>query len=309
MKREMIQQVQPVHIADFSEVIGEQHLIAASVGADQSPVILSLRQTPDYRKVKAGGGSFAKKQATVPNQFSIHYLVGEDWFRVDLQETHENFNAVQPLGREQWLLVRGRADGEADRNATIFDMEGHPRHSFYGGDGIEDVQATEHEKIWFSYFDEGVFGDSSFGKAGLVCLDRQGKALYEYNNAGCVEGLPYIADCYAFNACSDKEVWLCYYTDFPLVRLVDFHSDALWREIPVRGSHSFAVGNDQVLFCGSYEKRDSLFLLNLEGMSVQEITILDKSGQSLKDFRGIGRRSVLHISTADALYRLDVDDL
>ena len=42
---------------------------------------------------------------------------------------------------------------------------------------------------------------------------------------------------------------------------------------------------------------------------MQEITVLDKSGEPLKGFRGIGRRSVLHVLTAEALYRLDITDL
>ena len=66
----MIHQVQAAHIADFSEVIGDEHRIVVSVGADLSPIILSLRQTPDYRMVKSGGASFPKKRADLPNQFS-----------------------------------------------------------------------------------------------------------------------------------------------------------------------------------------------------------------------------------------------
>jgi hypothetical protein len=298
----MIQQVQPVHSADFSGIIGDQNLVTVSVGFDLSPVVLSLSQPPDYRTVASSGASFFKKRANKPNHFSIHYLVGDDWQRTNLEETNENFCTIQPLGRDHWLLVRGRAESEKDQNATVFDMDGRPQWSFHAGDGIEDVQTSENEEIWISYFDEGVFGDVSLGKAGLVCLDSHGKILYQYND-------PTIADCYALNVCSARETWLYYYTDFPLVRLMDRRPDGIWRNLPVQGSHSFAVGHDRVLFCGSYDKRDRLILLSLESMSVVEIEVLDKFGQPLRSLWGIGRRSVLHLSTAEAMYRLDIDDL
>ena len=298
----MIRQVRAAHVADFSGILGNQNLVAVSVGLDLSPVVLSLQQPPDYRTVASSGASFFKKRASRPNAFSIHYLGGEDWLRIDLQETNENFCAIQPLGRDHWLLVRGRADGETDQNATVFDMEGRPQSSFHAGDGIEDVQTSDKDDIWISYFDEGVFGDLSLGKAGLVCLDRHGNILFQYND-------PSMADCYALNVCSAKETWLYYYTDFPLVRLVDHQPAGIWRNLPVHGSHSFAVGHDRVLFCGSYDKRDHLFLLSLGAMSVVEIEVLDRLGEPLKGFRGIGRRSVLHLGTAEELYRLDLNDL
>ena len=57
----MIHQVQAAHIADFSEVIGDEHRIVVSVGADLSPIILSLRQTPDYRMVKGRVGQVSPR--------------------------------------------------------------------------------------------------------------------------------------------------------------------------------------------------------------------------------------------------------
>ncbi len=302
----MIRQLRPVPTADFSEIIGDRHLVTASVGSDLSPVVLSLPQEPDYRTVTPSGASFAKKRASQPNQFAIHYLVGDDWLRSDLQETTENFHCLQPLGQEHWLLVRGRADGEADRNATVFDMDGRPKWSFHAGDGIQDVQTSEKSEVWISYFDEGVFGDSSLGQAGLVCLDQHGNVILRYNDG---VGSPYISDCYALNVCSGKEVWLYYYTDFPLIQLLDYRLAGTWQDLPVAGSHSFAVGHDRILFCGGYNKRDRLFLVALPSMAVTEIELLDRLGQPLREFRGIGRRSVLHISTAETLYRLDVDEL
>jgi hypothetical protein len=77
----------------------------------------------------------------VPNTFSVHYFMKGDWHTVELEATSENFHCVQFLGRENWLLVRGRASGSDDRNATVYDMQGRRLWSFHAGDGIEDVPA------------------------------------------------------------------------------------------------------------------------------------------------------------------------
>jgi hypothetical protein len=298
--------VQVRRIADFCEIIGDRHLVLATVGIDLSPVVLSLAESPDYRTLSSSGASFAKSRANAPNHFAIHYLLGDDWRRLDLQETDENFHAVQPLGPNHWLLVRSRADVKADQNATVFDMQGRPQWSFNAGDGIQDAQATENNDIWISYFDEGVFGNMGKGEAGLVCMDSRGQPFLKYNDSA---GESQISDCYALNVCSRKETWLYYYVDFPLVQLVDGKPMRTWLDVPVRGSHAFAVGHDRVLFCGSYEMPDRLFLVGLESMSVEELQVLDEHGQLLASFHPIGRRSSLHLSTADTLYRLDIDDL
>lgn len=305
----MIRQVQATHVGNFADIVEGQHVIVVTVGSDLSPVVLTMQQTPDYRKVASSGASFAKKRAGRPNEFSIRYLAGTDWQRVDLEETHENFHFVQPLDREHWLLVRGRADGKADPNATVFDMNGRKQRSFHVGDGIQDVQVSEDNEIWISYFDEGVFGDTELGKAGLACLDPLGNVRLLYNEQSDETNLPFIADCYALNVCSSKEVWLYYYTDFPLVRLLNRKVDRIWRDLPVHGSNSFAVGHNRVVFCGSYDKRNRLFLVDLNSMSIEEIEIVDVLGHPIEDFRGIGRRSVLYLWTSEGLYRLDINEL
>ncbi len=210
---------------DFSDVIGSRHLIACTVGPNLDPVVLSLEQAPDYRMESPGQVSYPKKRADSPNRFRIHNLVTDDvWKTIDLPETVENFHAVQPLGEYQWLLVRGRADNEEDRNAHIYEGSGQHVRSFHAGDGIQEVQTTNDGRIWVSYFDEGVFGSTKLGRSGLVCLDNRGRCTFDYETL-VGDDVPSIADCYALNVCSDREVWLCYYTDFPLVRLLDDKPD------------------------------------------------------------------------------------
>ena len=132
---------------------------------------------PDYRIESPGWASFAKLQGRTPNRFRIQHRSPTGlWTTLDLPETDENYHAVQPLGGERWLLVRGRADHDRDGNAHVYDASGRHLRSFHAGDGIQDVQATADGQIWVSYFDEGVFWGMSLGRSGLVCLDAAGDA-------------------------------------------------------------------------------------------------------------------------------------
>ena len=206
-------------------------------------------------------------------------------------------------------FVRGLAHGNDDQNASVYDASGRRVRSFHAGDGIRDVQATEAGTIWISYFDEGIFGRTSLGQSGLVCLDDHGQVIFRYDALCGPKGVSPIDDCYAINVCSTRETWLYYYTDFPLVRLVDFEPSGVWRNIPVSGSHAFAVGHDRALFCGSYEDPNTLFVLDLRSVSAQTIIPLGRSGHPLVGFHGIGRRSHLYLCTSTSLNYLDINGI
>jgi len=290
-------------LLEFDAVLGGRYLINVTAGPSLAPVLLSLEQTPDYR-VTAANASFPKQRASSPNRFRVHYQAGEEWVHLDLQPTAENYHAVQPLPRDRWVLVRGRAGGEDDRNAHVYEADGTPAHSFHAGDGIADVQATERGSIWVSYFDEGVFGDTPLGRSGLACFDRDGQPAFHLGNLPDPV-LTSMADCYALNVCSDRETWLYFYTDFPLVRLLDRKVAAHWM-MPVAGSHALAVDRGQVLLGGSYKRKESLFLVRLDGLDFEEVTPVDAEGQPLVKFRAFGRRHVLYMATEKALNVVDL---
>jgi hypothetical protein len=214
---------------------------------------------------------------------------------------------VQPLPDERWLLVRSRAASQPDHNAQVFGLDGRPVASFHAGDGIEHVQATEQGDIWVGYFDKGVFGPSPLGQHGLVCLDQSGAAQFRFGDLAEAE-LGAIADCYALNVCSGKEVWLYYYTDFSLVQLIEGTLGGCW-EVPVDGLRGFAVADGRVLLGGGYERRKSLFLGELGAERFQEITPTRESGKPLNSFRVFGRRHLLYLASESALHVADVRSL
>ncbi|QGQ23965.1 hypothetical protein F1728_15305 [Gimesia benthica] len=293
------------HLVDYETVLGDRNLITVTVGPQLNPIILSLGKLPDYRRENSAGASFAKNKSDTPNDYRIHYCEGEDWFSVDLALTLENFHSVQPISDQEWLLVRGRSSGDKDHNAHVFGAYGESVRSFPAGDGIEDVQVTKDSKIWISYFDEGVFGDSELGRSGLVCLDHNGKQVFDFHSV-CTGAAP-IDDCYALNVCSNHETWLYYYTDFPVVQLVDHKVTGIWRNIPVAGSHAFAVSNENVLFAGGYNNRKDLFKVYLPTKRLKKLKPVTENGKVIKDFNAFGRSHILYLSTEKALFAVDAN--
>lgn len=146
------------------------------------------------------------------------------------------------------------------------------------------------------------------GTSGLACLGHHGRPLFRFTELKTDPLIQNMADCYALNVCSDRETWLYYYTDFPLVQLVDRKLAASW-PMPVRGSHGFAVDGERVLLGGSYDCKDSLFLVELATLRFQKLTPVDERGSPLPPFRAMGRGACLHLATEAALYRVDLGSL
>lgn len=290
------------HLLDFREVVGDRHVVTTTVGPELNLVILSLGKTPDYR-VEQAGTSFAQKEANQSNDFRIHYLVEDEWYTVDVDATNENIHAVQPIGADQWLLVRGRAMSPADRNAHIINSEGRTVRSFHAGDGIEDVQVTVDSRIWCSFFDEGVYSGMAMGQSGLICLDSHGNKCFDY---GQISGqVSPIDDCYALNVSGKHETWLCYYSDFPLVRITDFQLKQYWPRIPVSGSHAFAVAGSHALFFGSYNKKQMLFEVNLPTRRLRTMFAVREEGSRIKVSGAFGRAHRLYLVTEESLFLVD----
>jgi hypothetical protein len=107
------------------------------------------------------------------------------------------------------------------------------------------------------------------------------------------------------HVCSDRETWLYYYTDFPLVKLVDCKLAGSW-VVPIKGSHAFAVDGERVLFAGSYKEKDHLFLGALGTTKFQKLAPVDETGTPVRPFRASGRRHHLYLATETALHVVDL---
>ena len=301
------------HIVDFGSVTSEWNRINVSVGPLGEVVILALRQQPDYRHIDKSGASSSKSFVEQPNNFRIFHQVKDRWASIDVAETHLNMHFAQPLSQNEWLLVRARSRGNSDANGHTYSAGGSLLSTMPLGDGIQDVQTTPSGRIWVSYFDEGVFGGTSFGNAGLANYDAKGGQQFDFNAANAAHEM-LIADCYALNVVSDEEVWLCPYTDFPLVRLRNKQISHRWDNNPVHGADAFAVWKDRALFTGGYHQKDKLFIVHLyrsEGkeLAKEEYQAISNDGKVIMFTQVIGRGSCLYLVTSDSLYSLDLQEI
>jgi hypothetical protein len=301
-----IERVVAKRVVEFEPVLQGRRLVNLGIGPSLEPAVLSLDGPPDDR-TEQGNFSFPKGWADRPNRYRVHYLAGDDWVGIDLKETEENFHAVQPLPGGKWLLVRRWAGDDRDLNAYVYGPDGRPEATFPAGHGIANVQATERGRVWVSYIDEGVFGHTRLGRAGLACLEGDGRPAFLLCDLPdpVLRGM---ADCYALNVCSDRETWLYFYTGFPLIRLLDRRVAGSWM-MPVHGSSGFAVDGGRVLLGGSYERKKSLFLGDLDGLGFRELRPVDEGGEPVRDFYPFGRRHLLFLNTRKALYLVDLRSL
>jgi hypothetical protein len=288
-------------------------LVAFDVGPDDIVYLVVALEPLDYR-IDAGRGSFAKTVPERPQSYRVLGLAGANVV-LDVVVRGERFNIhyVQPLGNEL-LLVCGRsvyrASDDFDLNGRVYSRAGKFVREMLLGDGIQSVQTTPGSVIWTSYFDEGVFGNYGWrnpvGGYGLVAWDAAGSKTYEFKRTG---GLDSISDCYALNVESEESVWFCYYMDFPLVRLHRGNVASVWN-MPVKGSHAFAVFAGHALFQGGYDDHDTFHLLDLgrgtKARPLAKFGLRDADGRQLAARSVIGRGSAIHFIDDNKLYRLDV---
>lgn len=202
-------------------------------------------------------------------------------------------------------------------NAAVYRADGSlaTRHCF--GDGIEDLAVDARGRVWVSYFDEGVFGNFGWGvgrgpdpvgAAGLVCFDRTGAKLWEFDLCGPEGDRLSIADVYGLNV-QDDRASIYYYTDFMLVRIgEDFTGTA--HRTDRKGCHAFALAGDRVLFSGGYGDPPELGYLGRQSADGQVLTrpaaFRKTDGAPFAEGRFLGRGPLLFRIEGEAIWAADL---
>jgi hypothetical protein len=239
-----------------------------------------------------------------------------------IDELRIPYVTAQPLPGGRTLVVGSRArfrPGGADRNAVVFDADGHAVADATVGDGIVHVRSTLGGDVWVGYFDEGVFGNLGWGGLdGPDPIGRHGLNRYTADlelawrfPSHTANPWGAIIDCYALNV-SGGTAWTCYYTGFPVVRIRDgvvthWHSD-------VEGPTALVVGDSRIALVGGYgDRRD---LVTVGTLGDDRVHVTEERRLVLPDDRPLprgaivtGRGADLHILTEDAWYRLDLAQL
>jgi hypothetical protein len=275
--------VEAEYLLNITDVIGDRNLVTLSATASPEPVItfLSSETTLTYRNRNGSTLRTAKK----PIRFHVHQWTPDWQNTTSLEETYRNYHCVESVEKDEYLLVCGRAANDQEHNAFIYGSQGQLIRSFPVGDAVASAQASRAgNRIWVSYFDEG-FGEP-FSEEGVMSFETDGAPAFRFLS-DVVNRPPYfvpqIFDCYAMNVAADNDVWLYYYTEFPLVRLHQGHVKHVWENLPFSGSHAFSVTDDRVLFSGGYNEADRLYIVPLyqRPENTETIVPVDANGDTI----------------------------
>jgi hypothetical protein len=259
---------------DLTSLPASWNLVRIAAEWNGSPLMLFVDgkpARPSQAAISADPWVFTRWYQAPPTAHYAMYLRGNEVRTVCFERSQgvSTFH-LQPLGKG-WLL----ADRRGGRG-NVYDEAGLFLRSIDLGDASEDIQTTPDDRIWVSYFDEGVFG-GGIGKQGVVCFDSIGNPVFQYGDFAERNGLPFISDCYAVNVTASGDVWLNYYTDFPLVQLRGFALEHCWSDFGVTGN-GFAVKEDAVI----YGKEAHVFSRLLESPHKEEMVHPeDESGMPL----------------------------
>lgn len=207
-------------------------VVTTSVDANGNALILTANrdgQAKAIAKEARGFGIFPMSRAPCGLAFSLVVQSGAVSETIGLPATNITFPCVDLFSDGGCLLVGARSSW---RSNDDFDLNGaliergtkNPKRVCFG-DGIEDVSADGTDRIWISYFDEGVFGNfgwshpgpTGLGAGGVNCFDRTGELLWQHNREDAAE---LIDDCYAMNV-SPLGVWFYFYSAFKVARVTE----------------------------------------------------------------------------------------
>ncbi len=303
---ESADEIAATRLLDARTLVPARHVLDVTVGPRGGVTVLSSER-PLYsieRREHARGVYHVHVPAHPPHRYRLHQLVRTGVTALDLPETSDRFGMVQPLGGGRWLLVRDWDRDATRNNAYVYAPDGQRTAAFSIGWGYNQVHATGDDRLWVGFDDEGVYKYSSFGQAGAVCLDLEGQPLLRFLDIAQQNDLPTIDDCIAINVGDDDTVWLYYYGDYPLVRLINGRFDRIWRDFPVTWARGFAVSGGRALFAGSYRYPNLLFLVDLETRAVQKLLPVDQHGEGITFTGAIGRGARLYLRTEYELFAI-----
>ncbi|WHX80005.1 hypothetical protein QNH32_05190 [Priestia flexa] len=207
---------------------------------------------------------------------------------------------VQQVKPDRWMLLH--YDEEKETNVIcVFSCEGEVMKEFSVGEGIADCQVDDVHQIWISYFDEGIFSGFEMSRSDLVALDIDGNIIFDYGDIVNVHNLPSIDDCYGMNVLGD-EIWLYYYSEFPVVQLKNNHLHNWWPDTNLGDylSGGFAVWDNVLLFEAAEQE---LMTYSLQTKEFSSAIAVDEQGNRLDFWDCFYKGASIYLRTDEGVYR------
>lgn len=286
-------------VFDLVDIPNGWKLVSLSADWSSRPLLLFVEGKPPQPDFHRDIEAWSRWYRTPPKTHHVVYEEAGQLQSVALDNSRGISTFHVQRFESGWLLADSRGG-----HASFHDTSGASRSQIELGDAIESVQTTTDGRIWVSYFDEGVFGNG-IGRQGLVCVDSSGKDLFRYADFAEQNNLPMICDCYALNVDASGDVWLNYYTDFPLVRLHEHRLEKVWPQFGALGN-AFAICGDEIIHMAKGQLCAIRMAIESRGESLSGIP-RDAAGVSLvvspqRGANAAGRGSAFIINTGDAIY-------
>jgi hypothetical protein len=292
-------------VFDLVNIPSDWKLVSLSADWYGQPLLLFVEGKPPQPDLHRDRQAWSRWYQTPPKAHHVVYLEAGQPQSVTLEQSQGISTFHVQRFESGWLLGESRGG-----RASFHDKSGALRSAVEFGDAIESIQTTTDGHIWVSYFDEGVFG-GGIGRQGLVCFDSSGKDLFKYGDFAEQNDLPMICDCYALNVDSIGDVWLNYYTDFPLVKLHEQKLEKMWTEFGALGN-AFAIRGDEIIYMTKGQISARSMAIEPCGEPLSEIP-RDGAGVDLiatpqRCADTAGRGSAFILNTGDAVYSTSVPD-
>ncbi len=253
---------EPISVETLALPDAKASVIATSVDANGNAVFLTANRD-DQAKASAKEtqtiGIFPKSRAPSDVAFSLVVQSSAGAETTILPAMNMTLPYVDVFSDGACVLVGARSSWRSkddfDLNGALIERGAKTAKRVCFGDGIEGIGIDGTDRIWISYFDEGVFGNfgwsnpgpTGLGAGGLNCFDRTGNLLWQHNREATTE---HIDDCYAMNV-SPLGVWFYFYTDFKVARVTEDFSIEYY-DTPISGSHSFVTDGHRFVFSSQY---------------------------------------------------------
>ena len=260
---------EPISVERLALPDAKASIVATSADANGNALILIANRDDQARasaKVSRGIGIFPKSRSASDLAFSLVIQSGAGAETTELPKLNITFPYVDLFSDGGCVLVGARCSwrskGDFDLNGALIERGAKTAKRVCFGDGIEDVGIDDADRIWISYFDEGVFGNFGWshpgpiglGTGGVNCFDRAGDLLWQHNREDATD---YIDDCYAMNV-SPLGVWFYFYAAFKIARVKEDFSVEYF-DTPVSGSHSFVTDGHRFVFSSQYREPVTTF--------------------------------------------------
>ncbi|WP_171182360.1 hypothetical protein [Ruegeria sp. HKCCD8929] len=300
---------EPASVETLALQSGGVSIVGTSVDPCGNALVLTANkddQAKASEKETRGIGIFPKSRSPSDLAFSLTVQRDAGAETISLPPLNITFPYFDLFSDGGCLLVGARSswrsESDFDLNGALIGRGTKTAKRVCFGDGIEGVGIDNLDRIWVSYFDEGVFGNFGWshpgpiglGAGGINCFDREGKLLWQHNNEDASE---HIDDCYAMNV-SSSGVWFYFYSAFKVARVTEDFSVEYF-ETSIGGANSFVTDGHRFVFSSQYREPTTTFhATNLyKGKLVhrRKLSLILPEGTSPDQIRMTARGEKLHV--------------